>query len=97
MSFDRGAALLVHSFQVIGMATRNPRIAAVVERPLYRRIKDAARAEGLSLSAKVRDLLREALEFQEDAYWVREGEKRLATWNPAKALTHEEVWGADAG
>ena len=92
MSFDRGMALLVHSFQVMGMAARNRRIVAVVAKPLYRRIKQAARVEGLSLSAKVRHLLREAIELEEDAYWVREGEKRLTTWNRSQALTHEQVW-----
>jgi hypothetical protein len=74
------------------MAAKNPRVMAVVEKPLYQRIKQAARAEGLSLSAKVRDLLREAMELEEDAYWVREGEARLATFDRSKALTHEQVW-----
>lgn len=74
------------------MAAKNPRVIAVLEKPLYLRIKRAARAQGISLSAKVRDLLREAMELEEDAYWVREGEKRLATFDRSKALTHEEVW-----
>jgi hypothetical protein len=74
------------------MAAKNPRIVTVLEKPLYQRIKQAARAEGVSLSAKVRDLLREAMELEEDAYWVKEGEKRLATFDRSKALTHEEVW-----
>jgi hypothetical protein len=74
------------------MAAKNPRVMTVLERPLYQRIKRAARSQGLSLSAKVRDLLREAIELDEDAYWVREGEKRLATFDRSKALTHEQVW-----
>jgi len=74
------------------MAAKNPRLVTVLEKPLYQRIKQAARAEGVSLSAKVRDLLREAMELEEDAYWVKEGEKRLATFDRSKALTHEEVW-----
>lgn len=74
------------------MAAKNPRVMAVLEKPLYLRIKQAARAQGMSLSAKVRDLLREAMELEDDAYWVREGEKRLATFDRSKALTHEEVW-----
>jgi len=63
------------------MAAKNPRVIAVLEKPLYQRIKQAARAQGISLSAKVRDLLREAMELEEDAYRVNEGEKRLATWD----------------
>ncbi len=74
------------------MAAKNPRVMAVLEKPLYQRIKQAARAEGLTLSAKVRDLLREAMELEEDAYFVREGEKRLATFDESKALTDEEAW-----
>jgi len=74
------------------MAAKNPRLITVLEKPLYERIKQAARAEGLSLSAKVRDLLREAMELEEDAYWAGEGEKRLATFDRSKALTHEQVW-----
>jgi hypothetical protein len=74
------------------MAAKNPRVIAVVEKPLYLRIKRAARAQGISLSAKVRDLLREAMDLDEDAYWVREGERRLVTFDRSKALTHEEVW-----
>jgi len=75
------------------MAAKNPRVMTVLERPLYQRIKRAARSQGLTLSAKVRDLLREAMQQEdEDAYWVREGEKRLATWDDSKALTEEEAW-----
>ena len=74
------------------MAAKNPRVMAVLEKPLYQRIRQAARAEGVSLSAKVRDLLREAMELEEDVHWVKEGEKRLATFDRSKALTHEEVW-----
>jgi hypothetical protein len=75
------------------MAAKNPRLVTVLEKPLYQRIKRAAKAEGVSLSAKARDLLRAAIsEAEEDAYWVREGEKRLATFDKSKALTHEQVW-----
>ena len=74
------------------MATKNPRLMTMLERSLYERVKRAARAEGLSLSAKARDLLREALDLEEDAYWAAEGEKRLASFDPAQAKTHEEVW-----
>ena len=74
------------------MAAKNPRVIAVLEKPLYQRIRQAAKAQGVSLSAKVRDLLREAMELEEDAYWVKEGEKRLATWDDSRALTDEEAW-----
>jgi hypothetical protein len=87
----------VHYFDVrtasgATMAAKSPGIVAVLEKPLYQRIEQAARAEGVSLSAKVRDLLREAMELEEDAYWVKEGEKRLATFRDSEALTHDEAW-----
>jgi len=74
------------------MATKNPRLMTMLERALYDRVKRAAKAEGLSLSAKVRDLVREALELEEDAYWAAVGEERLASFDPAQAKTHEEAW-----
>lgn len=75
------------------MAAKNPRIAAVLERPLYQRLRQAAKAQGVSLSTKVRDLIREAMELEEDAYWAAEGEERLASFDRRKALSHREVWG----
>ena len=74
------------------MAAKNPRLITVLEPPLYQRLKQAAKAEGVSLSAKARDLLREAIELEEDGYWAEEGEKRLASFDKRKALTDEEVW-----
>jgi len=74
------------------MAAENPRISAVLERSLQQRLVETARASGVSLSRRVRDLLATALDAEEDAYWVKEGEKRLATWDDSKALTHEEAW-----
>ncbi|MGD0114243.1 MAG: type II toxin-antitoxin system CcdA family antitoxin [Armatimonadota bacterium] len=74
------------------MASKSIRISAVLERPLHERLVETARASGVSLSRRVRDLLEAALDAEEDAYWVREGEKRLATWDDSKALTHDEAW-----
>jgi predicted DNA-binding protein len=75
------------------MAAKNPRVVAVLERPLYQRLREAAKAEGVSLSTKVRDLIREAMELEEDTYSAAEGERRLASFDRRKALSHREVWG----
>jgi len=75
------------------MPTKNPRLTAVLEKPLYRWLQKRARREGVSLSLLVRDLLREAYEREEDAYWVKIGEERLQTYDPDKAYTHEQAWG----
>jgi post-segregation antitoxin (ccd killing protein) len=74
------------------MAAKNPRISVVLERSLHERLVETARASGVSLSRRVSDLLEAALDTEEDAYWVKEGEKRLATWDDSKALTHDEAW-----
>ena len=48
------------------MPTKNPRINIVLEKPLYDSIKRLAKKDGVSLSLKARDLVKEALEIQED-------------------------------
>ena len=48
------------------MPTRNPRVNVVSERPLYERVRKIAKKEHVSLSLKIRDLVREALDAQED-------------------------------
>jgi len=74
------------------MATKNPRVMVVLESPLYRWVKKIAKKEGLSLSTKLRDLIREAYESYEDRYWAREGSKRLKSFKRSEALSHEEFW-----
>jgi hypothetical protein len=75
------------------MPAKNPRLTAVLEKPLYLWFQRKAKQEGISLSMLVRDLLREAFEREEDAYWSRIGEERLKTYDPRKALTHSQIWG----
>lgn len=74
------------------MPTKNPRINVVLEKPLYETIERFAKKEGISLSLKVRDLIKEALETEEDIALVQFGEEREKTFNKKKALKHDEVW-----
>lgn len=74
------------------MPTTSPRVNVVLEKPLYARLRKLATKEGVSLSTKVRDLIREALEEYEDAYLVRVAEERMKTFDRSKALTHDQVW-----
>ncbi len=74
------------------MPTKNPRINVVLEMPLYESVQHLAEKEGVSLSLKVRDLIREALELEEDAALAAFAEKREKTFRMAKTLTHGEVW-----
>jgi hypothetical protein len=59
---------------------------------LYQDVRLLAEKDNVSLSAKVRDLLKDALEIQEDIALSGFAEKREGTWNNSKALTHDDVW-----
>ena len=74
------------------MPTINPRVNVVLEKPLFLTLKKLAVKDGVSLSTKVRDLIREALEEYEEAYLVGVAEGRAKTFKRSQALTHEQVW-----
>ncbi len=74
------------------MAAINPRINVVFEQPLYKTIVKLAHEEGVSLSLKVRDLVKEAIESYEDTVLVQIAEAREKTFSRKKALTHKQVW-----
>jgi hypothetical protein len=74
------------------MPTKNPRINVVLEKPLYNIIEKLAERDGVSLSLKLRDLVREALEIKEDIALSIIAEKRAKTFRKSKALKHSEVW-----
>lgn len=73
------------------MPTQNPRINVVLDKSLYKNIQLLAEKDNVSLSAKVKDLIREALEVQEDMSLAAFAEEREATLNK-NTLSHEEVW-----
>ena len=74
------------------MPTQNPRVNVSLERPLLRLLERLAKRDDVSVSMKVRDLIRDALELAEDAYWDTKANQRKATFDPKKALRHDEVW-----
>ncbi len=74
------------------MPAKNPRINVVLEKPLYETISELAERDGVSLSLKVRDLVKEALEIKEDIGLSFFAEKRERTFKKEKALEHDEVW-----
>jgi hypothetical protein len=80
----------------VDMPTRHPRVMTVIEPPLYAWVRRLAKRDGVSLSLKMRDLLREVYETHEDLYWAKEGERRLRTFKRTKALNHDEVWKSPA-
>ena len=74
------------------MPSKNPRINVVLDDNLYKNIQFLAETEGVSLSAKVKDLIKEALEVQEDLYLAAFAEEREKTWDKSTTHTHDEIW-----
>jgi len=76
----------------MNMPAKSPRINVVLEKPLYQSIERLADRDGVSLSLKVRDLVREALEIEEDVALAAIAAARERTLSKAKTLSHDEVW-----
>ena len=57
--------------EIAKMPAKNPRINVVLDVPLYNNVQYLAEKDGVSLSTKVRDLLKEAMETHEDIYLDR--------------------------
>ena len=74
------------------MPAKNPRINVVLDVPLYNNVQFLAKKDGVSLSTKVRDLLKETMETHEDIYLAAFAEERERTLEITETLTHEEVW-----
>ncbi len=74
------------------MSTKNPRLNVVLEPPVYSSIRRLAEKDGVSLSLKARDLIKEALETYEDRYWLKRLEEREKTFERRSAQTHNQVW-----
>ncbi len=74
------------------MPAKNPRVHVVLEAPLYQAVGRLAKKEGVSLSLKVRDLVREAVELYEDEYLAAVASAREKTFVRSKALSHDRVW-----
>jgi metal-responsive CopG/Arc/MetJ family transcriptional regulator len=74
------------------MPSKSPRINVVLEEPLYAAIEHLAKRDKVSLSLKVRDLVKEALESEEDISLSVIAEERDRTFNKKNSLKHDDVW-----
>ena len=74
------------------MPAKNPRINVVLEEPLYRQVQFLAKKDGVSMSMKVRELIREILETQEDIYLAKIAQERESNWKKSDTLSHKQVW-----
>lgn len=73
------------------MPTKQPRINAVLEPPLYDAVRRLAKRNGLSLSQELRELVLRALELIEDDVLAEVAEDRRKRFDRHKALTVEEM------
>jgi hypothetical protein len=76
------------------MPAKNPRVNVVLEKPLYDSVRRLAAKEEISLSLKIRDLIKDALEAQEDVVLAEVAEKREKTFRRYRGLSHKQVWGS---
>ncbi len=76
------------------MSMKNPRIHIVLEKPLYESVRRLEKEEGISLSLKIRDLVKETLEAEEDAALANFAEERERTFRRSGGLFHKQVWGS---
>ncbi len=71
------------------MATTNPRLQVMLEKPLYQSVAALAKEEGVSMSLKARDLIREAIERLEDVALASVVAERAR--KPGKLLTLKQM------
>ncbi len=74
------------------MPSKNPRINVVLDAPLFKNVQFLAEKDGVSLSTKVRDLLKVAMEIQEDVILAEFAEARESSLEDSSSLTHEDTW-----
>ncbi|NOS81779.1 MAG: hypothetical protein HOP32_09390 [Nitrospira sp.] len=74
------------------MPTTNLHINVVLEEPVYEGLRRWAKRDGVSLSLKVRDLVKDALEAEEDRALADFAKDRERTLDRSKAMTHSQTW-----
>ena len=68
------------------------RTLVILEPPVRKMINEIAKKEHVSISSLCRDLIKEALEINEDKYFTEMAMQREKKYNWKKGLSHEEVW-----
>lgn len=76
------------------MPTKNPHVNVVLEKPLYNSVRRLAAKEEVSLSLKIRDLVRQALEAEEDSALAEFAKERKKTFTRSRGVTHRQTWGS---
>jgi len=76
------------------MPGKNWRVNVVLDKALYDSVRRLAAKEEISLSLKIRDLIKDALEAQEDIVLAEVAEEREKTFRRTRGLSHKQVWGS---
>jgi hypothetical protein len=71
---------------------KNPRVSTVVDKSLLAWLHCRAEKDGVPVSVVVRDILRRVRDDEEERYWAREGDARLASFVSDGAIAHDEAW-----
>lgn len=66
------------------------RVLTVLEGPLFRQVSTIAKRDGLSMSQKVRDLVRDAIDRDEDADLTAIVESRIK--GGGRWISHDAFW-----
>jgi predicted DNA-binding protein len=72
------------------MATKNPRINVTIDPETAAILALMAKKENKTLSAKASDYIKQAIEHDEDMYWVKLAHERMK--EGGKTLSSEEFW-----
>jgi len=75
------------------MPTNKPRINITVPQDVNRAIQKLARRDDASVAAKTLDLIKRALEMEEDIALLSLANKREKTLKEKSLLSHEDAWG----
>ena len=74
------------------MTTTKRRINITADKDVEKALIRSAKRDGVPTASKAADLLRIALELEEDLAWAALAHERMSRKN-VKYLTHKQVWG----
>ena len=74
------------------MTTTKRRINITADKDVEKALIHVAKRDGVPTASKAADLLRVALELEEDLAWAALADQRMSRKN-VKYLTHKQVWG----